>query len=120
MPRYYKFNFLTQCFFVSKAPFFHALSLNNIKFLTISGGHFKFSSVYAEHGLIFRSLVGQNPSLQFFTHGKRVKKTVLLSNTVSKSKIWLVLDKLLNIVLPSLNDLKTLKFKRVRRTYAYD
>lgn len=87
MSRYQKFNCLTQIFFISKSPFFHCLRLNTVQSLTISGGHFKFTSIHSEQGLIFMTLVAQNPSLQFFTHGKRLKKTVLLSNIVSGTKL---------------------------------
>lgn len=120
MSRYHKFSYLTQNFFISKAPFFHYLLLNNVQCLSIRGGHFKFTSVHSEHGLIFRILAGQNPSLQFFTHGKRLKKTVLLSTKISGPKLWEVFDKLINVVIPSVNDLRTLKFRRSKCSRVYN
>jgi len=87
MSRYLKHHYLTQVFFSSKAPFYHSSSFSNLSSLTISGGHFKLNSLHTEHGLIFRILSGQNPTLRFYTHGKRLKKTVLMTTQVSGSNL---------------------------------
>jgi hypothetical protein len=119
MSRYLKYNYLTQNFFSSKAPFYHSAAINQLRFLTLGGGHFKLNGLYTEHGLIFRILAGQNPILRFYTHGKRLKKTALLTTQISGAKLWLSLDKFINIVIPSAEDLQTVKFRRSRKVHDY-
>lgn len=111
--RYLKYNFILQSFLLSKTSDYSSVNLigvNNIKF---SLGHFKLTSMYPEHGLIFIGLSGQKPTVNFFSHGKRMQKTVLLSSSFnSELAIYEFVDRFVNVILPSIHDLRIVKLKR--------
>ena len=111
--RYYKYNFILQSFLISKSSTFNKINLPKITNVNFSFGHFKLTHVYPEHGLIFIGLSGQKPTINFFIHGKRMQKTVLLNTSFNSDlAIYEFIDRFVNVILPSLHDLRIVKLKR--------
>lgn len=111
--RYLKYNFILQSFLISKTSNYDNVNLVNVSSIKFSLGHFKLTSMYPEHGLIFIGLSGQKPTVSFFSHGKRLQKTVLLSSSFnSELAIYEFVDRFVNVILPNIHDLRIVKLKR--------
>jgi hypothetical protein len=82
MSRYLKYSHLAQSLLLSKTGKY-TVSPVTIKSMDLQAGHFRFSGLHTEHGLIFTELTGQVPNVLTFTHGKRLRRTAALATTVA-------------------------------------
>jgi hypothetical protein len=112
MFRYQKYNYLIQNFQLSKLKIFNASNLVTLDAFGIQAGHFKPNSIYVEHGLLVAGLTGQVPSIELFKHGKRLRNTALIKTSAIGIFKWAILDRFLNLFLPTIGDLKTFKTKK--------
>jgi hypothetical protein len=111
--RYSNYHLLIDGFLISKTRGCSVRALPYLKSLRIEGGHFKLANLHVEHGLIFSTLTGQPPTVEIFTHGKRRRRTALLSSRISNShNINPVLDKFINVTLPNVEDLGDLQLRK--------
>lgn len=83
-----------------------------LKSVHLVAGLYKPASVNLEHGLILSSIVGLLPIAKPQLHGKRQKRTISLNARLSNKKIWPMLDKVSNELLPRISDFRTPKFKK--------
>jgi len=86
MVRYQKYNYLTNSFQLSKSNTFKSNTFISVTNLQVQAGHFKLNSFHGEQGLLLTSLTNQFPKLDVFTHGKKLKNTVLLTSNINKNK----------------------------------
>jgi hypothetical protein len=105
-----------QNFLVSKSPCYFINELLTINSLQVQAGHFKFNAIHAEHGLILTSISGQVPIITTFKHGKRLRRTALLTSQINGAQVWKTLDRFVNVMLPVVEDLRTLKFHKPFKT----
>lgn len=120
MLRYQKYNYLTKSLQLSKSKTYESNKLVSISSLNIQAGHFKPTSTFVEHGLLVTNISGQIPTTNLFKHGKRLRSTVTIKNSIKSKWKWAVLDKFLNTFLPVIGDLKSYKTKKSKAlTYSW-
>ena len=112
MTRYEKYNSLLKSFKISKSPIFKANDIVSLDSLDVQAGHFKLNSFFGEHGLLIANLTGQYPNVKIYTHGKRLKNTVLASTKINTNKKWEILDRIINDLFPTISDVSLSKHKR--------
>lgn len=112
MFRYQKYSYLVKNLQLSKSKVYEPTNLVSINNLNIQAGHFKPSNTFVEHGLLVNNISGQIPVTSLFKHGKRLRNTVTIKNSVQSKWKWAVLDKFLNTFLPAIGDLKSYKTKK--------
>jgi hypothetical protein len=118
--RYTKYNQLIGNFFLSKQNFYSTKQLPRLDKLNLVAGHYKLNNLFAEHGLIFLNLTSNTPVLDFFSHGKRLKKTISMGTSLYKKQGLGLLDKLVNSVIPSMEDLTLLPQRRSANNMYYE
>jgi len=111
MSRYYKWNYLTSSFLLSKkvTP---GIIVPIVNALNVSAGHYSPSQLNPEYGLILSSITFQTPLVNIHTHGKRKKLTTTLNLNSTFANAINILDYFINILLPSTSDVQQLKAKR--------
>lgn len=109
MHRLIKYQYLIKASLVSKGSVFFAQE-PRLR-LKLVAGLYKPASIKLEHGLILASLSGNLPIASYQLHGKRQKRTVALSNTLSTTTLQ-VLDKLIHELLPKVPDFSTPKLRK--------
>jgi hypothetical protein len=113
MTRYEKYNHILKSFQISKNSVFKAKDIVSFDSLEVQAGHFKLNSFFGEHGLLMANLTGQYPNVKIYTHGKRLKNTVLASTKINTAKKWGVLDRIINDLFPTISDISLSKHKRM-------
>jgi len=91
-------------FFLNKQSAFSLISL--------AAGLYKAASITPEHALIFNILCGALGVPRLQVHGKKRKTTLSLSTQLVKKNKWIIFDKLVNELLPRINDFYSLKFHK--------
>jgi hypothetical protein len=86
MTRYEKYNHILKSFQISKNSVFKVKDIVSFDSLEVQAGHFKLNSFFGEHGLLMANLTGQYPNVKIYTHGKRLKNTVLASTKINTTK----------------------------------
>lgn len=120
MFRYQKYNYLVKNLQLSKIKVYKPSELVSINSLDIQAGHFKPTNTFVEHGLLVTNISGQTPVTILFKHGKRLRNTVTINNSIQSKWKWAVLDKFLNTFLPVIGDLKSYKTKKSKAsTYSW-
>ena len=82
MLRYQKYNYLAKNFQLSKSKVYSSFNLVTVESVTIQAGHFKPASTFVEHGLLVANISGQIPITSLFKHGKRLRHTVTIKNSI--------------------------------------
>ena len=77
------------------------LKLDKLSFMA---GLYKPNSLMYEHSLILGNISGHIPEASFQFHGKRQRKTVILTTLLTNFKIWPIIDKLTHELIPSMQD----------------
>jgi len=109
MSRYQKYTKITHSLLISKYSISGPALIPVINGLEIQAGHFKAPKIddsTVHRGLLVANLSSSpKPSIQWFTHGKKMKETFTLTSTTSSNAAYWALDKILNLLLPNIGDL---------------
>jgi hypothetical protein len=118
--RYLKYNCLVNNYFLSKQNQYVITQLPRLQKLNVAAGHYKLNNLFSEHGLIFLGLTGRGPQLNFFSHGKRLKKTIILQTSLFNKSGITFLDKFVNSIIPSMEDLNLIVQKKATNGLYYE
>lgn len=112
MSRYHKYTKIAHSLLISK---YYISSLSAIPFISrveIQAGHFKIpkndESTSSRSLLLTNLSSSPRPIVQWFTHGKKMKVTFMLISTISSGSLYWALDKVFNLLLPNVGDLKSM------------
>jgi hypothetical protein len=113
--RYKKYSLLANNYLISKTNNYNFTSIVSLQSFQVEFGHFKFVTLATEHALLMLALFNAKPIVKLFKHGKRLKRTVLLTSLQQNNNAYIVLDKLIHVLMPRMSDLITIKQKKIAK-----